>query len=174
MSEREGDARGGGVWWRQRTESHLFDQSTTPGRWRVSVAIVTLVAVAACWHLLGPPGLAVAAVTVGVWYVLGAPYGVAVGAVQLAAMAPETHVMLFLATALFLLLVISPLFVRSASQGDRLLALVATVAGVGAGLAIADLVSLWVAVPVVLLGFGLASYGLYRYHLLTLGLLTPS
>lgn len=156
----------------QRNESRLLE---LPQR-RVAVRLVGaagFLVVALVSLVAGLAGLLAGVVTVAVWYVLGAPYGIAAGTVLLAVIVPETGAVLplFLVGAAFLVTVLTPLLT---TRGTGL-----AVPGVGITAAVVGAVAwllvraapLWLAATGLLGAVALAAYVLYRYHLLQLGLL---
>lgn len=169
--------------WRAPIESQLFVGDGTWVSWAASgVACVVLVVL--LWVVAGVPGVASALATVAVWFWLGAPYGIATGTVLLSAVTgdgaafqtavPEEGTTVVLAGVAFLGLVLAPVVVAP-GRGRNVLVAVAVTAGFGGGTwLLATTLSLWLASVGVLVAFAVVAYGLYRYHLLILGLLDPS
>lgn len=153
-----------------RLESWLTVAARPRDRWPEAGALVGLVV--AFGLAGGPLGLLVGLGTAVVWAGLGTPYAIAVGALLLGGLGPASTDAgaLALVTVGFLALVVAP-----AVRTDRAVG-VATVSGatlLGAG-GVAWLAlrwhSLWVAAALTVGCLGLASYGLYRYSLVSLGL----
>lgn len=157
--------------WRHRNESRLFD--TTRGRraLQLSQAIASLALLVLFWLAAGIPGVLSGVATVAVWYALGAPYAIAAGTVGLVVTAPTGQATLPLAGGAFLaVLLASALAAPEPGRYALGVSLGAAVFGVGTWVLVQTTV-LWLATAVLLAGSAVTAYGLYRFHLLQLGLL---
>ncbi|WP_265111034.1 hypothetical protein [Halosolutus halophilus] len=155
---------------RSRPESLLATASQPRARWPEMGAILGLLLVVGL--RAGPPGVLAGSGTIVVWYALGTPYALAIGHLLLVPLFPAgiDPVSLALVEAGFLALLVAPA-VRTRSPVG-----VATVT-VGTAVSVAGLAwlalrwhPLWVAAATTVGLLALAHYGLYRYALVSLGL----
>lgn len=168
-----GARRDGHKGWRQRNESALLVGAGPRWRWPLVAGTSAVVVTALFWQLVGVLGALAGLTAVGVWFVLGAPYGVASATVLAAALAPDagTWLLAALVGAAGLVVILAPLLATPGAEP-----VVPGVALVGSGLvALAWQLGLgaplWLAATGVLVTLTLAAYALYRYHLLELGAL---
>lgn len=153
-----------------RVGSRFGARNQVSSRW--STVVVVLALVAAFGLAGGPLGVLAGATTALVWYVVGTPYAIAVGHVLLVAVFPGgiDPTAFAVVEVGFLVTVLEPA-IRSEAPGRVGAVTLGAVLALG-GLAwlVVRSQSLWLAAAVTSGGLALASYGCYRYGLVTLGL----
>ena len=140
--------------------------------WSAVVALV--VCTIALGLVVGPAGVLAGLVTAAVWYGLGVPYALAAGHVVLVAATPDR---LAPSTIVLVELAFLPLLVASVRRTPAPLVAGGVVLGAGAGLGALAWASYasrgpWIAALVLLGTIALVAYGVHRYELVRLGLVT--
>lgn len=163
------------------------DGASTNGRrtlrrpWPIGLAI--FVSVTALASVLGPLGVVVAAVTIGLWALAPIPYAIATGHVALIALGPARldPVDFVVLEAGFAALIVGSLVDPSLDQTPSLTNrdAIAVVAVAAVCLVIAGAVTLfaattlpmWAVAAVLLASLGTIAYGIHRYQLVRFGLI---
>ncbi|MDQ2052623.1 hypothetical protein RBH26_19375 [Natronolimnohabitans sp. A-GB9] len=148
------------------------DRSETARDWPIVVALMVLTAL--CALAAGPIGLLAGLASAVAWYALGVPYAIAVGHIVLAPVAvggtdPMTVLLVELG---YLAVVIAPVVDVREPRRTGAVAVTSAAGFVGVGWVAAHRLSLWLAAVVVCLAVGLVAYGLHRYELVRLGLVS--
>ena len=159
------------------------DRDGTRASWRrtllrsVPIVLAVAVLVATLVSVLGPLGVVVAAVTVGVWAVAPVPYAIGAGHVALIALGPANlDPIAFVVVEAGFVAMIVPAIVRLLAPGVR--DVIGAVAVAAVGLAIASAVTLaaaatlptWAVAAVLLASLGTIAYAIHRYQLVRFGL----
>ncbi|WP_137290182.1 hypothetical protein [Natronorubrum halophilum] len=140
--------------------------------WSGAIAVLVLAGTVAA--LNGPIGALAGLVVAATWYGFGTPYAIAAAAVLLVGLFPDGidgFSFALVATAMVLLVLTAAARTRRRIRtGIVALVSIAVLGGVGWGTL--ETWPLWIAVSVTLVVFALLSYGLHRYELVALGLVS--
>ena len=165
----DGESAAGG-----RVESLLLNRGQTDSRRLTGVAALAFVAMFGL--AAGPLGVVAGITTALVWFAVGTPYAIAVGHVLIVALYPGgiDPVSVVIVELGFLILLLTSA-VRASAPGRVVVWTLGTAAALGgvAWFAVRSQ-SLWLAAALTTGGLALASYGVYRYELVTLGLVDES
>ncbi|TYL37861.1 hypothetical protein CV102_14105 [Natronococcus pandeyae] len=157
-----------------RVESLLLNRGQADSRRLTGVAALAFVAMFGL--AAGPLGVAAGITTALVWVAVGTPYAIAVGHVLIVVLYPAgiDPVSIVIVELGFLVLLLTAA-VRASTPGRVVGWTIGAAAGLG-GVAWFGVrsQSLWLAAALTTGGLALASYGVYRYELVTLGLVDDS
>lgn len=152
--------------------SSWLGEAVTERTWIGGITVVILAATVTV--IAGPIGAVTGLVTVTIWYGLGTPYAIATAVVLLVGIFPDgtstDSFVIVTASMVLLVLSVAAGTRRWIRTGTVTLVSTAVLGGFAWG-ALTDW-SLWIAVSGTLVVFALLSYGLHRYELVRLGLVS--
>jgi hypothetical protein len=158
--------------WGRRNESRLLVSAQASRRHRIAVLLGCCLLSVAFWLVGGFPGVFAAAVTIAIWYAFGVPFAIATGVVFAGAAGVESlSAVALVGFALFAVSLVPATLARTPSR--HVFATVLLTTGLGTVTALlASATQLWLVALGVLASLAIGAYGLHRYQLLVLGILS--